>query len=187
MIFAGESNQHRLRSIFPTTTNDPSMGDVEQARTLFFEALDFLDASDFQAAEARLRQALRLSPDNPAIFTNLSVALLQQGNRADAHEFAAKAVVADPRNVEALLVLADCHTHAGDLTAALDDYDRITALQPGIAEAHNNRGLVLHRLAHPAEALASCDRALALSPSLSGAHVSSATPRHSPRSTARSR
>jgi len=147
------------------------MSNVEQARALFFEALDFLDASDFQAAEARLRQALRLSPDNPAIFTNLSVALLQQGNRADAREFAAKAYVADPRNIEALLVLADCHTHAGDLTAALDDYDRITALEPGIAEAQNNRGLVLHRLARPAEALASCDRAIALSPSLSGAHI----------------
>ncbi len=143
------------------------MSNVEQARALFFEALAFLDASDFPAAEARLRQALRLSPDNPAIFTNLSVALLQQGNRADAREFAAKAYVADPRNIEALLVLADCHTHAGDLTAALDDYDRITALEPGIAEAHNNRGLVLHRLARPAEALASCDRAIALSPSLS--------------------
>jgi len=40
---------------------------------------------------------------------------------------------------------------------------------PAIAEAQNNRGLVLHRLARPAEALASCDRAIALSPSLRAA------------------
>jgi len=147
------------------------MSNVEQARALFFEALDFLDASDFQAAESRLRQALRLSPDNPAILTNLSVALLQQGNRTDAGEFAAKASIADPRNVEALLVLADCRTQAGDLTRALDDYDRIAALEPRIAEAHSNRGLVLCRLARPTEALASCDRAIAIAPSLSSAHV----------------
>jgi predicted TPR repeat methyltransferase len=147
------------------------MRDVDQARALFFEALDFLDASDFQAAEARLRRALRLSPTNPAILTNLSVALLQQGRRIDAGGFAAKAVAANPRNVEALLVLAHCHTHAGDLSAALEDYDRIIALEPRIAEAHNNRGLVLHRLSHPAEALESCDRAIALSPNLSDAHV----------------
>src|SRR5689334_15096084 len=130
------------------------MSNVEQARALFFEALDFLDASNFQAAEAKLRQALRLSPDNSAILTNLSVALRQQGNRADAREFAAAAFVSNPRNVEALLVLADCHTHAGALTRALEDYDRITALEPGIAEVHNNRGLLLCRLAQPAEALA---------------------------------
>jgi predicted TPR repeat methyltransferase len=147
------------------------MSDVDKARSLFFEALDFLDASDFLAAEARLRQALRLSPDNPAVLTNLSVALLQLGERTEASVFAAKVVVVDPRNVEALLVLANCHTHAGDLTTALDDYDRIIALEPGSIEAHNNRGLVLHRLARPAEALASCDRAIALSPSLSDAHV----------------
>jgi predicted TPR repeat methyltransferase len=147
------------------------MSDVEQARALFFEALDFLDAADFQSAEARLRQALRLSPGNPAILTNLAVALLQQGHRLDARSFAADAVAANPRSVEALLVLADCRTHAGELAAALADYDRIIALEPRIAEAHNNRGLVLHRLARPAEALASCEQAIALSPGLSDAHV----------------
>jgi predicted TPR repeat methyltransferase len=147
------------------------MNSVDEARALFFEALDLLDASDFPAAEARLRQALRLSPDNPAILTNLSVALMQQGNRADARNFAADAVAANPRSVEALLVLADCHAQAGDLTDALADYDRIIAIDPRIAEVHNNRGLVLHRLEQPAEALASCEQAISLSPSLSDAHV----------------
>jgi predicted TPR repeat methyltransferase len=147
------------------------MDDVDQARALFFEALDLLDVADFEAADQRLRQALRFSPNNPAILTNLSVALLQQGNRTDALSFAAEALAFNPRSVEALLVLADCHTHAGDLTDALADYDRVIALEPHIAEAHNNRGLVLHRLARPAEALASCEQAIALSPSMSDAHV----------------
>jgi predicted TPR repeat methyltransferase len=147
------------------------MSDVEKARALFFEALDFLDGSHFRLAEARLRQALQLSPANPAILTNLSVVLLQQGKRADARDFASKAVAADARNVEALLVLADCQAQAGEPSAALADYDRIIALEPRIAEAHNNRGLMLHQLARPAEALESCDRAIALSPNLSDAHV----------------
>jgi predicted TPR repeat methyltransferase len=147
------------------------MTDLDKAKALFFEALDFLDTSDFQGAEARLRQALRLAPANPAIMTNLSVALAQQGKRSAARDLAAKAVAADARNVEAMLVLADCQAHAGDLSDALDGYDRIIALEPRNAEVHNNRGLVLHRLARPAEALISCDRAIALSPNLSDAHV----------------
>src|SRR5262249_59610227 len=120
----------------------------------------------WEGAEARLRQALRLAPANPAIMTNLSVALAQQGKRSAARDFAAKAVAADARNVEAMLVLADCQAHGGDLSDALDGYDRIIALEPRNAEVHNNRGLVLHRLARPAEALISCDRALPLSPNL---------------------
>jgi predicted TPR repeat methyltransferase len=147
------------------------MSDVDEARALFFEALDFLDAANFEAAEARLRQALCFSPDNPAVLTNLAVALLQQGNRIDARSFAADAVAVNPRSVEALLVLADCRIHAGELAAALADYDRIIALEPRIAEAHNNRGLVLHRLARSAEALAGCEQAIALSPGMSDAHV----------------
>src|SRR5262249_43477033 len=115
------------------TPNEPQrMSDVDRARALFFEALDFLDASDFRAAEAGFGQALRLSPNTPAILTNLSVALLQQGKRTDAGGFAAKAIAGDPRNVEALLVLADCRAHGGDLSAALDAYDRIVALEPRI-------------------------------------------------------
>src|SRR5262249_50929924 len=137
----------------PTTEELQRMSNVDQARALLSEALGFLDASDFKAAEARLRKALRLLPTSAAILTNLSVALLRQGKRSAARDCAAKAIAADPRNVEALLVLADCHTHASDLNTALDDYDRIVALEPRLAEAHNNRGLVLHRLLRPAEAL----------------------------------
>src|SRR5262245_18814859 len=159
-----EPNQGRQAATIP-------MSDDDQARALFFEALESLDASHFRLAEARLRQALQLSPANPAVLTNLSAALMQQGKRADARDFAAKAVAADAGNVEALLVLADCQAHAGELNAALADYDRVIALEPRIAEAHNNRGLMLHRLARPAEALESCDRAIALSPNLSDAHV----------------
>ena len=45
------------------------------ARRLFFEALELIDASDFQAAELRLRDALKLAPANGSILTNLSVVL----------------------------------------------------------------------------------------------------------------
>jgi len=74
----------------------------------------FLDART-PGREAALRQALRLSPDNPAIFTICRAAALAATGQpcGRPREFAAKAYVADPRNIEALLVLADCHTHAG--------------------------------------------------------------------------
>ncbi len=147
------------------------MTDVERAKALFFEALDSLDASDFPTAETRLRAALQLSPGSSAILTNLAVALLQQGKRADARDCAAKAAAANPNSIEALLVLADCHAHAGDFQAALGDYDRIIELEPRIAEVHNNRGLALQTLGRLADSLASYDRALDLSPNFSDAHV----------------
>src|SRR5262245_53560826 len=48
------------------------------ARRLFFEALDLMDASNFADAEQRLRDALTYAPANGSILTNLSVVLRQQ-------------------------------------------------------------------------------------------------------------
>jgi predicted TPR repeat methyltransferase len=147
------------------------MTDQERAKALFYEALDFLDASDFQSAELRLRDALTLSPGTAAILTNLALTLLQQGRTAEARRSAGEALAANPDNVEALLVSAHCCTGEGNYAEALAAYDRIIALDATIAEVHNNRGMMLEKLGRKAEAIASYDRALAIEPGLSAAHV----------------
>jgi tetratricopeptide (TPR) repeat protein len=72
------------------------MTDKEKAKALFYEALDFIDSSDFRNAEQRLRDVLALSPGHPAALTNLALALLQQGRRDEARLRAAEAVAAAP-------------------------------------------------------------------------------------------
>lgn len=146
------------------------MSDSE-ARTLFFEALALLDAANFAEAERKLRAAQALAPDNEAVLTNLSVVLLAQGKPTEACHCAEQALALNAANIEALLVLADCHTHGDNLHAALDAYDRVIALEPAIAAAHNNRALILDRLGRYADALEACDRALALQSDLADAHV----------------
>ena len=150
------------------------MSDFEKAKKLFFEALDFIDASNFTNAELRLREALQLSPENGAILTNLAVALQQQGKRPEARECAERALSAKSDNIEALLVLAESCAYDEHLSEALAAYDKIISLEPTIAEAHNNRGVVLKRLGRAADALESYDRALACNPNLSDAYLNRA-------------
>jgi hypothetical protein len=52
----------------------------------------------------------------------------------------------------------------------LASYDKVIALKPGYAEAHNNRGIALRYLKRPEDALASHDRAIALKPDCAEAH-----------------
>jgi predicted TPR repeat methyltransferase len=141
------------------------------ARRLFFEALELMDASRFEDAEQRLRDALSYAPSNGSILTNLSVVLRQQDKLGTARDYAEQAVAINPDNVEALLVLADAYTHEGNLADALAAYDRVIRLDPGIAQVHNNRGLVLAALGRQADARASFDRAIALEPGLCDAHI----------------
>jgi predicted O-linked N-acetylglucosamine transferase (SPINDLY family) len=54
--------------------------------------------------------------------------------------------------------------------AALEDYDKALALNPHLAEAHNNRGSTLHSLLDYHAALASYDKAIELKPDYVEAH-----------------
>jgi predicted TPR repeat methyltransferase len=147
------------------------MSETEHAKTLFFQALASMDASNFRDAELRFREALRLVPGQASILTNLSIALMQQHKRAEAREYAEKAIAVDSKIIEALLVLADCDMHDDNSAAAMAAYDRILELDSGIAEIHNNRGIVLERLGHHADAVESYNRALALNPDFGNAHA----------------
>src|SRR5262245_26425592 len=154
------------------------MSDSENAKTLFFEALALIDASNFADAELRLREALRLAPTQGAVLTNLAMVLAQQGKRTEARNFAERALARNPGGIETLMVLADCHMHDELYDEALAAYDRILALEPNVAEIHNNRGLVLARLGRHGEALDSYDRALALKAAFPDAHTNRGTALH---------
>jgi predicted O-linked N-acetylglucosamine transferase (SPINDLY family) len=54
--------------------------------------------------------------------------------------------------------------------AALEDYEKALALNPNLAEAHNNRGSTLHSLFDYSAALASYDNAINIKPDYADAH-----------------
>jgi len=147
------------------------MSESENAKKLFFEALALMDSSNFRDAELRLRDALRVAPGQVSVLTNLSIALMQQNKTVEAREYAETVIALNSKSIEALLVLADCQTHDENFMAALATYDKIVALDPGIAEVHNNRGIALDRLGRHADAVDSYDRALMLNSDFGNAHM----------------
>ena len=144
---------------------------IETAKKLFNEALVSIDCSDFPEAELRLRKALRLAPGQVSVLINLSIVLMHQNKRAEAREYAEKAITINSNSVAALQVLADCHLQEEGFIAGLAAYDRLSALEPGVAEIHNNRGIVLRRLGRHSDALDSYDLALSLNPDFDSAHT----------------
>ena len=145
------------------------MSPQEQARALFFEALDFLAREDYAAAEEKLRRAHSLVPERVSVLTNLSAALLRQGKIAESATYAERSVALDPRNAEGWLNLAQCRRKAGALAQALEYCERSVTLKPDYAEAWSTHGAALLDLQRSQEALASCDKALALQPDHSDA------------------
>jgi tetratricopeptide (TPR) repeat protein len=143
------------------------MSDFENARRLFLEAVEFIDANEFQEAELRLQNALHFLPTNAAILTNLSIVSLRLDKAPAARKYAEKAISLNSKDTEALAILADCCIRNDAFAKALELYDRIIAIDPTMTQAHNNRGFVLAKLERFAEALDSYDKAIALQPHFS--------------------
>ena len=107
---------------------------------------------------------LRSKADNFDALHFLGLLRHQQGRSAEAIDnFSAALKIRLDANVLSNYgsVLQDLNRHA----EALGLYDQALALNPGRAEAHNNRASALIELRRFEEAVASCDRAVAILPS----------------------
>lgn len=115
-------------------------------------ALEHATATDAQAAQAYFQQALQLDPDYADAWAELAASYLALSQwstlpiaqavpkmRAAAH----KALVLDPRDVSALVELANADNAANRTTAAKSEYEQAIRVDPNNARAHLDYGTVL--------------------------------------------
>ena len=123
-------------------------GDLEGASALYVQVLRAVPSawrvrSNLGAAWAGLgryedaidqyRQALQ-QEDDPSIRRNMAVALLKTGQTREAAVEAERALLAQPQDRDALLLLADCRLRLGETQAAID------ILQPAAARGARGQG-----------------------------------------------
>lgn len=140
------------------------MNDVEQAKALFFEAIDLADAKDYPGAEERLRAALRIVPDRVSALTNLAVALLGQGKVLEAIEIANRSVVLAAKNVDGWLALGSSLGKARLLDDALNAMNEAVRIAPGNARVWAGRASVFTEQKRFDLAIADLETAIALGP-----------------------
>jgi predicted O-linked N-acetylglucosamine transferase (SPINDLY family) len=142
----------------------PIMSDVEQARALFFEALEFLDANELPAAEEKLRAALRLVPGRPSAMSNLALVLLRQRKLDEAAEAARALLAVDPADVDGWLMLSQALQDRDRLGEALETLNRAVTAVPESAQVHTARGSILATLDRHDAAIADLEASVQLDP-----------------------
>ena len=126
-------------------------------------------------AEAALRRAAELMPQDGEAHGNLGLALHDQGRWAEALPSLDRALAAGPPDADILIAAANARRllslpHGLREAAAL--YARAISLDPSRAESHCGLGTVLFELRRIDEAADSFRRALALEPDHAPAHCS---------------
>jgi tetratricopeptide (TPR) repeat protein len=93
-----------------------------------------------------------------------AIAAYARGDLVEAERRCAQVIAAQADCFEAIYLVAVMQSQHGREAEALANYDNALALRPRFAEAHLNRGLLLHDMGRLEEALASHDVAVALAP-----------------------
>jgi tetratricopeptide (TPR) repeat protein len=117
---------------------------------------------------------LTLQPDDVDVLSNRGATLRWLDRNAEAIASYEKALAVNPRHANTLLNYGNLLYDMRRFAAALGLYDRLIEFAPNdsdaVAGAWSNRGLVLSELNRHDEALASCDKGVALQPDAAYVH-----------------
>jgi tetratricopeptide (TPR) repeat protein len=97
----------------------------------------------YPRADATLKQALKLAPNDAAAWVQLGLTALGQAQTADAIAAFEKAKLADPDMVEAYNLLGAIQFESGDAVHAEPTLREGIRMQPNFAPIHNNLGNLL--------------------------------------------
>ena len=123
-----------------------------------------MEDRQFPQAEAALRRAIGLAPDEPSGWGTLGWVLWQQDKGAEARADLERAVALDPEVPEVHNNLANVEWGTGDQAAAEQQFREALRIQPGIAEWRLNLARVLATRGEIPEARFQFEQAIRLKP-----------------------
>ena len=134
--------------------------------TLYFSrGMSFERANDWPAAEADLKEALRLKPDQPDVLNYLGYTWIDRGLHLDeARGMIEKAVTLRPEDGAIVDSLGWALYHLGDFKSAVDKLERAVELKPADSTINEHLGDVYWKLGRVGEARSQWNRAMDLGP-----------------------
>lgn len=144
------------------TTQSVQQKDARQDTTAVVEKIDtdklhedaikLIGEKNYSGAEAILRKALLIKPDDAAMNNNLGLTLKNQGRYKEASLAYEKAIQLKPDFYEAMNNLAVTCEMLGDREKAKNLYKKALSIKPSYAEAHLNYALLLEAIGNNSEA-----------------------------------
>jgi putative PEP-CTERM system TPR-repeat lipoprotein len=111
-----------------------------------------------------MERASNIKPDDKRLSLSLAATYLQGGEKLKALNLVRKLHDADPSNPDALDLLAQAKVANDDKMGALESYEMLTSVTPVPASVHVRMAKLQIRLMNESAAIASLNKALALSP-----------------------
>jgi tetratricopeptide (TPR) repeat protein/mono/diheme cytochrome c family protein len=105
-------------------------------------AQDYIKTYGIPDSIARCQNLLKHSPDDAALHTELSGALVKAGRADEAQKEARRAIELDAKNAKAHFNLGNLLAAQGKTADAMSEFDTVLSLDPDHYRAHNNLGMI---------------------------------------------
>lgn len=134
-------------------------------KLLYMRAVDAEESGDWTQAEADLRKALQLRPDEPELLNFLGYSWIDRGERLEeALAMVQKAVSLSPDSGAMVDSLGWGYYRLGDYAKAVDKLEAAVALEPGDPDVNDHLGDAYWRVGRKLEARFQWRRVLTLDP-----------------------
>ena len=133
-------------------------------------AMQTHDQSNLPLAGQRLKQALRIAPDDPDILSNMALWDFLMGRPKEGETYSRQAIAVQPDFVTARLNLANALQAQGKLDEAAQECRQVIAIDPDDYTAHNKLGIILGQQGLKEDAIKEFRRSLAIKPDQATAH-----------------
>jgi tetratricopeptide (TPR) repeat protein len=159
------------QSAAPATQAQLSAADQRQAAIYLQRGARLLNAGRVAESLLAMKQAAKLSPNDPNIQHNLGSTYLKMGDFAQASAYLTRAVTLKPEFARAHYQLGMALEELGRRHEAIAAYARAAALSPSLADAHARRANLLFALRRVKEAIDAYRAAAAAAPNTSQGRV----------------
>lgn len=134
-------------------------------RLLVTRAASLIELDRFSEAEAELKRAVEIAPEEPVVLNYLGYSWVERGKNLDeAFTLIEKAVALRPQSGAIIDSLGWAHYQRGDYAAALPHLEKAASLEPADPTVTDHLGDVYWRLGREVEARFQWRRALELQP-----------------------
>jgi len=142
------------------------MTDIEIAKQLFADGLDLIQRNEFENAEKKFLQSLKLIPDRESVLNNLSTAQIKLEKYQDAKKSAARVIELNKNNAVAWMNLGVIEQELNNFLTSINYFNKAIEIDPLYFHVYNNKGILLCELGKYQEAIINFDKSLELQPDL---------------------
>lgn len=146
------------------------MKDFELARDLFVEGVACYEKKQFDLAEVKFSESLKLVPDRISTMTNLSATLIKLKEFEAAKALCLRTISIDSKSVDAWNYLGLIDHEQSNRIDAIKKFDMALSIDQNDVAVLNNKGSTLIVLGHSDAALACFNKAIAITPDFAEAY-----------------